>query len=128
MTIIQVVAVGILSAILALTIKKQSPEIALMITIVASVLIFFMIMPLLAAAVGIIYNFGSNLDGRVPYVALVLQIIGIAYVAELGAHICSDAGESAIAAKIELAGKVLIMAAAAPILIDVLNMIMGIMP
>jgi len=128
MTIIQVVAVGLLSAVLALTVKKQSPEIALMITITASALIFFMVIPLLAGAVGIIQNFGSQLDGRVPYVTLILQILGIAYVAELGAQVCTDAGESAIASKIELAGKVLIMAAAAPILLDVLHMIVGVMP
>ena len=128
MTIIQVVAVGLLSAVLALTIKKQSPEIALMITITASALIFFMVIPLLAGAVGIIQNFGNQLDGRVPYVPLILQILGIAYVAELGAQVCTDAGESAIASKIELAGKVLIMAAAAPILLDVLHMIIGVMP
>ena len=128
MTIIQVVAVGLLSAVLAITIKKQSPEIALMITIMASVLIFFMVMPLLAGAVGVIQNFGGQLDGRVPYVSLILQILGIAYVAELGAQVCIDAGESAIASKIELAGKVLIMAAASPILLDVLNMVVGVMP
>jgi len=126
--IIQVVAVGIISAILALTIKRQSPEIAIIITLAASILIFFMVLPALIYAVGIIQNLGSHLDSRIAYVPLVLQILGIAYVAELGAQVCIDAGESAIAAKIELAGKVLIMAAAAPILLDVLQMIVGIMP
>lgn len=128
MIIIQVVAVGIISAILALTIKRQSPEIAIIITLAASILIFFMVLPALIYAVGIIQNLGSHLDSRIAYVPLVLQILGIAYVAELGAQVCIDAGESAIAAKIELAGKVLIMAAAAPILLDVLQMIVGIMP
>jgi len=126
--IIQVVAVGIICAILALTIKRQSPEIAIIITLAASILIFFMVLPALIYAVGIIQNLGSHLDSRIAYVPLVLQILGIAYVAELGAQVCIDAGESAIAAKIELAGKVLIMAAAAPILLDVLQMIVGIMP
>jgi len=126
--IIQVVAVGIISAILALTVKKQSPEIAIIITLAASVLIFFMVLPMLIYAVGIIQNLGTHLDSRIAYVPLILQILGIAYVAELGAQVCIDAGENAIASKIELAGKVLIMAAAAPILLDVLYMIVGIMP
>ena len=128
MTIIQVVAVGVLSAVLALTVKKQSPEIALMITIAASVLILFMLMPMLIGAIGVIQNLGGHLDSQVPYVTIVLQILGIAYIAELGAQVCSDAGENSIASKIELAGKVMIMAVAAPILLDVLHMIVGIMP
>ena len=128
MTIIQVVTVGIISTILAITIKQHSPEIALIITLAASVLIFFMLLPSLMAAVGIIQNVGGHLDSRIPYVGLIIQILGIAYIAELGAQVCSDAGEGAIASKIELAGKVLIMATAAPILLDVLQMIVGIMP
>ena len=128
MIIVQVVAVGIISAVLALTIKKHSPEIALIIALAASVLLFTMVLPSLIYAVGIIQNLGGHLDDRLPYVTLILQILGIAYVAEMGAQICHDAGESAIAYKIELAGKVLIMAVAAPILLNVLQMIMGIMP
>jgi len=127
-TIIQVAAVGIISAVLALTVKKQSPEIAIIITLAASVLIFFMVLPLLISAIGIMQNLGAHLDNQVAYVPIVLQILGIAYVAELGAQVCIDAGEGAIASKIELAGKVVIMAIAAPILLDVMHMIIGIMP
>jgi stage III sporulation protein AD len=46
----------------------------------------------------------------------------------MGAQVCADAGEGAIASKIELAGKVMIIAAAAPVLIDVMHMVVGIMP
>ena len=128
MNIIQVVGLGVISAVLALTVKKHSPEIALMITIAASVLIFIMILPVLIGALGIIQNLGGQLDSRIPYVNLVLQILGIAYISELGAQVCADAGENAIASKIEMGGKVIIIAVASPILLDVLHMIVGIMP
>ena len=128
MSIIQVVGVGVISAVLALTVKKYSPEIALTITIAASVLIFIMILPVLIGALGIIHNLGGMLDSRIPYVSLVFQILGIAYISELGAQVCADAGENAIASKIEMGGKVIIIAVASPILLDVLHMIVGIMP
>ena len=128
MTIIQVVAVGVISAVLAITLKKQSPEMALLVGFMASILIFFMMLPTLAGAVGILQNLGELLGGNARYITLILQILGIAYVSELGAQVCADAGEGAIASKIELAGKVMIMAIAAPILLDVLHMIAGLMP
>jgi len=127
MMIIQVVAAGVISAVLALTLKRHSPEIAIIITLAASVLIFVMLLPTLSMAIAVISNIGSHLDGRLPYITLVLQIIGISYVAELGAQVCADAGENAIASKIELGGKVLIMAAAAPVLLEVLQIIAGLM-
>ncbi|MGQ0512778.1 SpoIIIAC/SpoIIIAD family protein, partial [Bacillus sp. D-CC] len=45
-----------------------------------------------------------------------LTIIGIAYIAEFGAQITKDAGQGAIASKIELAGKILILVMAIPII------------
>ena len=128
MGIFQVVATGVLSAILAITIKKQSPEIALIITIAASVLIFVMVLPMLAQTVGVLTRVGDMLTGGAQYVSLALRVIGVAYMAELGASVCSDAGESAIAAKIDLGGRVIIMVMAMPVVIDIINVVLGIMP
>jgi stage III sporulation protein AD len=57
--------------------------------------------------------------------AIVQKVIGIAYLTQFGAQICADAGEGAIAAKIELAGKLLMMTAAAPVLTGLLELVMG---
>jgi len=128
MGIFQIVATGVLSAVLAITIKKQSPEIALIITIAASVLIFMMVMPMLMQAVGVFTNIGALLDGGFQYVSLALRVIGVAYMAELGASVCTDAGESAIAAKIDLGGRVIIMVMAMPVIVDILNVVSVLMP
>lgn len=57
-----------------------------------------------------------------------IKIVGIAYIAEFGSEICKDAGQSAIATKIELAGKVIIAALAFPIIASLLDLIVRIMP
>ena len=129
MGIFQVVATGVLCAVLAIIIKKQSPEIALLITIASSVLIFLMILPMLTQTVGVIANIGAMLDGGgAQYVSLALRVIGVAYMAELGASVCADAGETAIAAKIDLGGRVIIMVLAMPIVIDIIGTVMGLLP
>ena len=58
------------------------------------------------------------------YVETLLKIIGIAYIAEFGAQITKD-GQGAIASKIELAGKILILVMAIPILTVVIETILG---
>ncbi|MCL2203076.1 MAG: stage III sporulation protein AD [Defluviitaleaceae bacterium] len=128
MTILQIIATGILCAVLALTIKKQSPEIALLITIAASVLLFVMVLPELAYAIGVFTQLGEMLEGGARYVGLVLRVIGIAYMAELGASVCMDAGESAIAAKIDMAGRLIILVMAMPIVIDIAGIVIGLLP
>jgi stage III sporulation protein AD len=62
------------------------------------------------------------------YLNTVLKIIGIAYVTEFGAQVCRDAGEGAVAGKIEFAGKILIMVMAIPIITLVLDTIIKLLP
>jgi len=128
MGIFQVVAVGILAAVLALVIKKQHPEMALLITITASVIIFMMILPMLAEVVGMFRHIGELAGDQSAYVGLALRVIGVAYMAELGASVCSDAGESAIATKIDMAGRVIILILAMPVVMDIVRIVMGLLP
>lgn len=128
MGIFQIIAVGILAAVLSLTLKKQNPETGLLIAITASVLIFLMALPMLTEAVHFINYLGALADGQAAYVGLALRVVGVAYMAELGASVCSDAGETAIAAKIDLGGRVIILVMAMPIVMDILRVITGLLP
>ncbi|OAS85192.1 stage III sporulation protein AD [Metabacillus litoralis] len=62
------------------------------------------------------------------YVETILKIIGIAYIAEFGAQITKDAGQGAIASKIELGGKILILTMAIPILTVIIETVLGMIP
>jgi len=62
------------------------------------------------------------------YLDTVLRVIGVAYLAEFGSQICRDAGEGAIASKVELAGKVLIMVLAVPVVTAVVEVVLRLLP
>ena len=128
MNIYQIVATGIIATVLALAIKKQSPELSLMISIITSILIFIMIIPRISAVLEILDNLAQSVSANLPYISSVLKVIGVAYIAQFGAQICSDCGESAIASKIELAGKIIIMTISAPILMTLLNLVVTMLP
>lgn len=128
MDIFTIVAVGIIAAVLAVILKRENPSAALMVSIAASVLIFVMILPELATVVNLIRRLSQFVDLGAGHVTTVLKIIGIAYAAEFGSQICADAGEGAIASKIELGGKVLIMAVSAPIIVSLVDQLFFIIP
>lgn len=69
-----------------------------------------------------------NANINMVYVETILKIIGIAYIAEFGAQITKDAGQGAIASKIELGGKILILAMAIPILTVIIETIIRLIP
>lgn len=62
------------------------------------------------------------------FLATILKIIGIAYIVEFAAQFARDAGETALAGKIELAGKVGIVVLAIPIITDVIQSLVHLLP
>lgn len=128
MEIVQIAALGMIAAVLIVIVKSNKPEIAIIISIAAGVLIFFLIISRLATVISLLEDYSKRVNIDSIYITTLLKIIGIAYIAEFGAEVCRDAGETNIASKIELAGKVTIVALAVPIITSLLELIVRIMP
>lgn len=128
MEIIQVVGIGIIATVLSVILKQQKPEFSLQVSIVTGLIIFIFVISKLNYAIEVLNNLAKRVDMDLLYFSTILKVIGVAYIAEFGAQIARDAGESAIASKIELAGKILIMVLAVPILTSLLDLIIKIIP
>ncbi len=128
MEIIQIVAIGMVAAILAIIIKDQSPELAIQISIVTGLIIFLLMITKLNSVLTVLKHFAAKANIDILYFSTILKVIGIAYITEFGAQVCRDAGENSIASKIEFAGKVLIMVLAVPVLAALLDIIIKIIP
>lgn len=128
MEIFQIVGLALVAAVLSVLLRNQRPEIALQISIVTGVIIFLIMAFRISAVVVLLQDLARRVNIDLVYLTTVLKIIGIAYVTTFGAEVCRDAGESAIASKVEFAGKILIMILAIPILMAVLDTIVKIMP
>ena len=128
MFIVQIVFIGIIAMILAVMLKSYNPALAVLVSLGAGVIIFLKILPMFAEAVGFVRHMGDMADGMGAYTTLALRVIGVAYIAELGANVCNDANESAIAAKIDLAGRVVILVLAMPVIVDIVRIVTGLLP
>ena len=58
------------------------------------------------------------------YLATIFKVMGVAYVAGFGAQICKDAGESALGLRLELAGKIIILFMAVPVMVAIFEMVL----
>lgn len=122
MNIFQIVVIGIIGAVLSITIKKHNAEISLMVALATGIIIFFGMLDKIGELMLVLKSIADVGGINSYYITLVLKVIGIAYIAEFGVQLCKDAGESSIAAKVELSGKILIMVVSAPVLLAVLDM------
>ena len=82
----------------------------------------------LSAIIELVQSLSNKLGVNTQFFAILLKITGIAYLSEFAVNICKDSGETAIASKVELASKILIISMSIPILATLLDTISNILP
>ncbi|GGE10287.1 stage III sporulation protein AD [Marinithermofilum abyssi] len=128
MDIIQVVGLGLVATFLILVVKEQKPVFAFLLATVTGVIIFLSLVGKISDVVGVLTRLADQAKVNTMFLETILKIIGIAYIAEFGAQVTRDAGQGSIASKIELAGKILIMVMAIPIITVIIETIVQILP
>ncbi|NEU29605.1 stage III sporulation protein AD [bacterium LRH843] len=124
----QIVGLGLIATFLALVVKEQKPMFAFMLTVFVGVVIFLFLIDEIVKIITMLEGIAAQAKMNMIYFHTILKILGIAYIAEFGAQIAKDAGQAAIASKIELAGKILILVLAIPILTAVIEMVLSLLP
>lgn len=125
---IQVVGIGVIATVLILLVKEQKPMFAFLLATFVGILIFLSVVGKITEIMKILDRLANQAKVNHLFLETILKIIGIAYIAEFGAQVTRDAGQGSIAAKIELAGKILIMVMAIPIIIAIIETVIKILP
>ena len=128
MEIMKIVGVALIALIIVVILKQYRPEFAIYTSIVAGVVILFLVMDELQGIISLLQNFANKSNINSKYLGLLLKITGIAFLAEFAVSICKDAGEGAIASKIEIGSKILIIAMSIPIISSLLEIVLKILP
>lgn len=116
MEISKVIAIALISIILIIVLKQHRPEFAIYASIVSGLLILFLVLNELSPIISMLQNLSEKMGVSSKFFIILLKITGIAYLTEFGSSVCKDSGETAIASKVELAGKVLIIGMSIPII------------
>ncbi|MGE5474129.1 MAG: stage III sporulation protein AD [Ignavibacteriales bacterium] len=128
MEIFKIIGIGIMAATAAAVIKPQRPEISIQITLAAGITIFILVITQLSSVIDIMNSFAQKAGIQAEFLKTVIKITGIAFLTEFAASICRDSGESALAYKMEFAGKIIVIALSVPIFAAVLDLLVRIMP
>lgn len=111
---IQFIGIGLIGMILAVLFRQHKPEYAPLISLAAGLAVVFLLLgqlePIFSQMEEILQQAGIGTE----YIAVLLKSLGICYITQLAADTCRDAGESAIASKMELAGKITVLTLAVP--------------
>lgn len=123
MEILKIVTIALTGVILASLMKTVNKEVSIYVISATAIIIFFSIIIKLTEVFSFIENIYNGITYGKEFFPIVLKILAIAYITDLTAQLCKDAGEGAIASKVELGGKVVIFYAAMPIMNAILDLI-----
>ncbi|KJS00802.1 MAG: stage III sporulation protein AD [Peptococcaceae bacterium BRH_c4a] len=124
----QIVGLGLVAVVLAVVLRHNKPEMAMFLSISVGVIIFLAMLGKIGSILEVLKDLSARANLSMVYLGAILKIVGIAYIADFGAQICRDAGEGAVASKIEFASKILVLVLAVPIIVAVLNSLLKIVP
>ena len=128
MDIIKIIGVGLTSLIIIIILKQYKPEFVIYVSILAGALILFLVMDKLAAIINLLTSLSQKAGVNSEFLGILLKITSIAILTEYAVSICKDSGETAIANKIDMGGKVIIIGISIPIISVLLETIIKILP
>jgi stage III sporulation protein AD len=118
--------ISLVAVILLTLLRQELPELAVLLSTVVGVIILLKLVGRLTELISAFEYLAAKAQINEVYLETLFKVMGVAYLAGFGGQICRDAGEGALALKLELAGKIIILFLAVPIMVAILEMVLRI--
>jgi len=125
--VLQVVGLALILAMLLVLLRPQVPVLAMQLGLAGAAILLLLVLGHLQPILRLMEELADRAGIQKVYLDTMLRVVGVAYVAEFGAHICRDAGESALAAKVEMVGRIMVLILAIPLLFAILELIIQVL-
>ena len=116
MSIYGLIGLSIVSCIVVIVVKQYKPEFAFITTIAAGSVILFMLLGRFTSVFNELKLISESAGIKSEYMEVMLKGLGICYLTQFSSDICNDFGQSSLASKIELCGKITLAVLSIPLL------------
>lgn len=127
MNVLSMVAVAVLAAYLAVLLRRYHPEIAVLVTVAAGVLMVAAMVQDVVPLLGTVREWFARSGLPSEYAQLIFKALGVCLLTQLASDACRDAGEQGMANKVDLVGKAVLLTMALPLFEKIGNMAVALM-
>ena len=122
MEIMRIIGVGFVTAITAILLKPNKPELSFAVTVTGVIVILLFLVQMLEGALSVLTTIVKLTGVENGMIKILLKIVGVGYLTEFGAGILNDFGSNAVADKVVLGGKLTVLVLSLPILENMLKL------
>lgn len=123
MDILQIAGIAISGLLLISVIRSIKPELTVYIVLATVLIILIVSFEQLVHVFNYLKLIYDQMNYGKEYFPILIKVLIVAYIADFTSQLCSDAGESAIGSKVELAGKIIIFYISLPVLVSIIELI-----
>ena len=123
MEIFKIISVGIIGTFLSMTVRAHKSELGVLTALTTAFLLLYYTVPALDGVIRDIKSLSEKAFTDSVYIESLIKIIGVAYVTQFAAELAKDANEGLLSKKLELVGKISIIALMMPIVKSLLTVI-----
>ena len=127
MDIIKIIGVGLISLIIIIIIRQYKPEFTLYVSLLAGAIILVFLMDKITGIIDLLTSLSNKAGVDNQFLILLIKITGIAFLTEFAVSICKDTGENAIANKVDMGGKIIIVSMSIPIISCLLETVLEVL-
>ncbi len=128
MEVIRIIGIALIGLIIIIILKQYKPEFSIYISLLVGVLILLLITDKLTGIINLLQSIANKASINSEFLSLLIKMTGIAFLSEFAVSICKDSGEGAIASKIEIGTKIIIISMSIPIISSLLEIILKVLP
>jgi len=118
------IGIAILICVIVVILKQVKPELSVCIMIIGGAILLLYVLNSFTSVITTFNEIITKTGVSQQLFSIVLKIVGVGYLIEFTADICKDSGNSSIADKVILGGKILILTLAIPIINSLFNVIL----
>ena len=125
MEIFKILAVCLITAILAIVLKEYRGDYALVLVLAGGVAVTCYVLKSIVGPIGCLKQLLYDNGIKMQYFSVALKALGIGYITGFIADACRDGGQASLAGKAELAGKCAVFILVLPLIASILETALG---
>ena len=121
MDIIKIIGIAFITVIFTIILKEYKKDFVIYAVIIGGSLILFYSMETISSIINFINTLSNKSNISSEFIKLLIKITSISILIEFAVSICKDCGENAIAQKLDLGGKAIVISMSIPVISTMLN-------
>jgi stage III sporulation protein AD len=122
MQLVSLVGIALIGAVICLILKQFRPEYAVAAALAVGAVILLAVCSAVTPILQAVESFSQLAQLQQEDLAALFKMVGLCWLTALGADVCRDAGQTALAGKVELAGRIAILLVVLPLFTELMQL------